>query len=319
MAPVKDPVISVVVATCDRPERLRRLLAGLRAQDLDGGRFEVIVVDDGVSPATSRLLEQERSAGGLSLRTSRTEGRRGPARARNIGWRQAAAPLVAFTDDDCVPASSWLASGLARAEEFPGAIVQGPTEPDPAELGNVSVFSRTIRQAQLGPHYETCNIFYPRALLERLGGFDESFGARSAGEDTDLAWRALGSGGTSVFAPDARVLHAVEDVGPARTLRLATRWTSCVRLLAEYPQTRVMLERGLFWNVWHYMLLRCAIALFGPKWLRRVLVIRYLRAMRQRGRGLGAGVWSVPFLILHDAVETAAIIQGAIRYRTLVL
>ncbi|HEY2772095.1 MAG TPA: glycosyltransferase [Solirubrobacteraceae bacterium] len=314
-----DPVISVVVATCDRPERLRRLLAALRAQDLGGDRFEVIVVDDGLSGETSKLLDRERAAGDLSVHASRTEGRRGPARARNVGWRLAAAPLVAFTDDDCVPSSRWLTAGLARAEEFPGAIVQGPTEPDPSELGNVSVFSRTIRQAQLGPHYETCNIFYPRALLERLGGFDESFGARSEGEDTDLAWRALGSGGTSVFAPDARVLHAVEDVGPLRTLRLATRWTSCVRLLAEYPQTRVMLERGVFWNVWHYMLLRCILATFGPRWLRRVLVIRYLRAMRVRGRGLGAGLWSVPFLILHDAVETAAIIQGAVRYRTLAL
>jgi GT2 family glycosyltransferase len=319
MSAVQDPVVSVVVATCDRPERLRRLLAALRAQDLGSDRFEVIVVDDGLSPTSPDVLAHDGPARGLSLRTSRTGGRRGPASARNIGWRLARAPLVAFTDDDCVPASGWLSAGLTRAEEFPGAIVQGPTEPDPSELGNVSVFSRTIRQAQLGPHYETCNIFYPRTLLERLGGFDESFGARSAGEDTDLAWRALGSGGTSVFASDARVLHAVEDVGPVRTLRLATRWTSCVRLLAEYPQTRVMLERGVFWNVWHYMLLRCVLALFGPRWLRRVLVVRYLRAMRVRGRGLGAGAWSVPFLIVHDAVETAAIIQGALRYRTFVL
>ena len=33
---------------------------------------------------------------------------------------------------------------------------------------------------------------YPRALLERLGGFDEAYDF--GGEDTDLAWRAIEAG-----------------------------------------------------------------------------------------------------------------------------
>jgi GT2 family glycosyltransferase len=162
-------------------------------------------------------------------------------------------------------------------------------------------------------------MFYPRAVLERLRGFDESFGPASAGEDTDLAWRALGSGSTALFAPEALVFHAVERIGRARTLRRAQRWTSCVRVIADHPQSRAMLERGLFWNVWHYLLVRSVLSTLGPRWLRRWLLGRHLLALRNRSAALSAGWQWVPFLLLYDVAETWAIVRGAIRYRTPVL
>src|SRR5690349_1100437 len=70
--------VSVVVPTCGRPDLLRRCIAALEAQTLPPARYEIIVVDD-------------------------TASRRGPAAARNIGWRRASAPIVAFTDDDTTP------------------------------------------------------------------------------------------------------------------------------------------------------------------------------------------------------------------------
>jgi GT2 family glycosyltransferase len=162
-------------------------------------------------------------------------------------------------------------------------------------------------------------MFYPRAVLERLGGFDESFGPTCAGEDTDLAWRALDAGCPALYAPEALVFHAVERLGPARTLRRAQRWTSCVRVIADHPQSREMLERGLFWNVWHYLLLRSALSTLGPRWLRRWLLARHLFALRDRSAALGAGWPWVPFLLLYDIAETWAIVRGALRYRTPVL
>ena len=56
-----------------------------------------------------------------------------PARHRNLGWRAARAPLVAFTDDDCRPEPDWLEVLLAAARRHPSAIVQGATRPDPFE------------------------------------------------------------------------------------------------------------------------------------------------------------------------------------------
>lgn len=137
-----------------------------------------------------------------------------------------------------------------------------------------------MRIERLGPQYETCNIAYPRALLEALHGFDERFGCQPAGEDTDLAWRAIAAGHEAVFVSAALVHHAVEPDRRGRSLRRAARWSAVVRVYADHPATRAMLYRGRFWNVWHYLLYRSLLALAGPPWLRRLLVTRHLLALR---------------------------------------
>jgi GT2 family glycosyltransferase len=316
---VPELLVSVVVSTYNRPERLRRLLAALRAQTLASEAFEVVVIDNGSGPATAALLERESSAAGFELRTARNDLTRGPAGGRNDGWRLARGPLIAFTDDDCAPSPDWLAVALELAASYPGAIVQGPTRPDPGELGRDGLLSHTVTVERLGPQFETCNIFYPRGLLERLGGFDERFGLLPAGEDTDLAWRAIESGAPAVFAERAVVLHAVERVGIAGALRGAARWGTGLRVYAEHPQARAMLYRGVFWNVWHYLMWRSLLSLWGPARLRRLVLARHLLELRRRAREQRAGAWAVPFLLVHDAVECWAIARGAVRSRTLVL
>jgi glycosyltransferase involved in cell wall biosynthesis len=314
-----DPLISVVVSTFNRPARLERLLRALSEQSLPADRFEVIVVDNGSGPETGRVLAAQRASGRLVLRCERRPVTLGPAGGRNAGWRRAQAPLVAFTDDDCRPTPGWLEAMVAAFASHAGAVIQGPTRPDPAERDRDGWLSHTVSIECLGPQYETCNIVYPRAVLERLGGFDESFGLRPAGEDTDLAWRAIESGAPTAFAPDALVLHAVERVGARGRLAIAARWGPVVRVLAEHPGSRAMLHRGRFWNVWHYLLWRSVVATAGPPWLRRMVLVRHLITLRKRARQEGAPSAAIPWLLVHDAVECVAIARGAIRYRTLVL
>ena len=312
--------MTVVVSTYNRPARLKRLLAGLRAQELPVHSFEVIVVDNGSEgTATQAVIAEELRRDELRLRTVRHAVTRGPAAGRNTGWRLARAPLVAFTDDDCVPDARWLAVALALHRQRPGAIVQGRTEPDPGELASGGLLSHTVRIERLGPEYHTCNIFYPRAVLESLGGFDERFGPAPAGEDTDLAWRAIERGHGTVFAADAVVFHAVERLGARGMLRLAARWSDVPRVFADHPQLRATLNRGVFWTVWHYLLWRSLLALFAPAWLRRMVLTLHLIALRRRARTAGAGAWAIPYLIVHDIVECWALARGALRHRTLVL
>jgi GT2 family glycosyltransferase len=313
---VPEPLVSVVVSTYNRPARLGRLLDGLGVQTLAVGEFEVVVVDNGSGPETGRVLAAERGRERLTLRGARYAVTQGPAGGRNAGWRLARAPLVAFTDDDCVPTPRWLEALLAAAREHPGALLQGPTRPDPTELARDGVLSHTVTIERLGPQFQTCNILYPRAVLEALGGFDERFGTEPAGEDTDLAWRAIESGCPAAFAPDAVVHHAVQPLGAAGMLRLAARWSEVARVFARHPEIRSLLYRGLFWNVWHYLLWRSLLALAAPGWLRRFLLTRHLRQLAVRAREQGAGAVAIPFLIVYDAVECWSVARGAVRHRT---
>ena len=220
----------MVVATRDRPVTVETLLAALERQTLPRSSFEVVLVDDGPSaspvadgdPRVDRLLRHERSTG--------------PATARNTGWRAAAAPLIAFTDDDCRPEPGWLEAGLRAHRAAPGAIVQGRTRPEPDEEHLLDhPRARSIRVERLGPFFETCNMFYPRPLLERVDGFDEAIPTAGA-EDTDLALRLLEAGTPAVFAPEAVVNHVVRQFTVADAVRFTRRWRTLVALVKRHPR-----------------------------------------------------------------------------------
>src|SRR5439155_24140943 len=117
------------------------------------------------------------------------------------------------------------------------AVVQGRVEPLPGERDRIGPFARTLWVREAGPFYQTANILYPRALLERLGGFDEAY-PFPAGEDTDLGWRAVEAGARVVFAPDALVWHAVHEPGWRGLVRDARRWGSAVRIVKRHPGLR---------------------------------------------------------------------------------
>ncbi len=315
------PAVSVVVATRDRPERLATLLESLRGQSLAADSFEVVVVDDGSRPDTAALLARERDRAGPSLRVvSRTQSS-GPAVARNEGWRAAGAPVVAFTDDDCEASPSWLAEGLAASDLAGGVAVQGRTEPNPAELDRMGPFTRTLAVREAGPFYQTCNMFYPRELLERLGGFDERYPA-PGGEDTDLAWRALELGGEIAFAERALVLHAVEDLGPAGYLKVALRWSDGMRVFRRHPGLRrQVFSYGVFWKESHALLAQSALALALARRTppTALFVLPYARQLASRCAATGSSSGYIPYLALYDAVEAYAAIRGALRQRVIVI
>src|SRR5438270_1068769 len=58
---VAEPLVSVVVSTYNRPDRLARLLSALCAQTLPRAAFEVVVVDNGSGPETGAVLARESS------------------------------------------------------------------------------------------------------------------------------------------------------------------------------------------------------------------------------------------------------------------
>jgi len=313
------PDVSVAVATRNRRDLLVQLLESLKAQTLPRESFEVVVVDDGSTDGTPELLARERDAGELQLQVIRRERAEGPAAARNDAWRAAGAPLVAFTDDDCTATPRWLEAGVAASRAEPGAIVQGRTDPRPDQLDRISPFSRTQIIHGVGPLYETCNIFYPRRLLEELDGFAADTYSMPAGEDTDLAWRALERGVEARYEPEALVHHAVLPAGPVGMLRSALRWHTAIPVFARHPELRrVHLHRGVFWSDVHEHLLRFLLGLVVARRSRLVALVLcrpyLIRLVRRR-----SGPLLAPYILLLDLVELASVLRGAARSRVLVV
>lgn len=319
------PVVSVCVSTYDRPEMLARLLAAVAAQE-SAADLEVCVCDDGSPTPTGLVLNEWRER--LALRTVRLDTNGGPARGRNAALALATAPVVLFTDDDCVPQPGWVAGHLAAhadaASEGPaGVVVVGRVVPDPAEADREGPFSRTLR-VEDARFFQTCNVSYPRDLLEAVGGFDETF-RRPSGEDTDLGLRCLALGATAVFAPDALVWHGVRASSWRTSLREAVRWADVPLVVRKHPGVRAdRMHRRWFWKASHPpTLLALAGLLVAPRhspalllllpWLRFRTRVWPVRASRSRRPVVLAGQ------LVIDGAEVATMVRGSVRHRTLVL
>jgi glycosyltransferase involved in cell wall biosynthesis len=316
------PRVSVAVATYERADRLERLLDGLRAQTLPAQDFEVIVVDDASGEATMATLDAAVASGDLDLHVIRHPENRGRAMSREDGWRAARAPVVAFTDDDCVPAPDWLETGLAACAENAGAIVQGRTEPDPEEVDRLGPFARTVRVPDYDAAFQTCNIFYPREVLESAGGFDtEAFGRVHGGEDSDLAWRAIKGGARAVFDERPLVRHAVNELGPTGKLRVCAGWT--LLAYARHPELRrAHFATPIFWKHTHLWLARALLGLLLPRrlWALKVwLALPWARSLYARGRLEGGGPPLAPFYAACDVAEMYAAARSSAKYGRLML
>jgi cellulose synthase/poly-beta-1,6-N-acetylglucosamine synthase-like glycosyltransferase len=311
--------VAVVIPTRARETRLRFALEALAEQTLDRSRFEVLVVraPDSNPPFAT-------APGGLEVRFLRAE-TAGPAVQRNLGWRASAAPLIAFTDDDCRPEPAWLEQLLAGA---PGAIVQGRTYPDPDERHLLYGLARSVEIEGPSAWFETCNIAYPRAVLEAAGGFDEAFPS-NWGEDTDLGLRAQDAGAAVTHAPAAAVRHAVIHRTLPAAISEARRREALALLLARHPRQRSRLPGGVFANRTHA---RLALAAAGAAALPRTrlgwlaiapyplaALVSHLRSAPRTPRSLAAFCAHLPPAVALDVAEVAATVRGAIRHRSPVI
>lgn len=292
----------------------------MASQTLGPDRFEVVVVDDGSQDGTAQLLDSRMQGGGLPLRAIQGPAA-GPAAARNRGWRAARADIIAFTDDDCEPPPDWLEQVLAEAARHPGEIIQGPTTPIPHEVGDIGPFSRTNEITKPSASYETCNIAYPRDLLERLGGFDEIF-PDALGEDTDLGWRARALGASLHWSDRVRMHHAVDYLGPIGFLRTALRGADAVLVFRRHPRLRQEIRWGV---VRHAGTPGLAVAVLGFGLARRsrllgsLLLLPYVRHLARTCARQRASLVLAPYYALWDILFLVTALRGSIRHRTLVL
>jgi GT2 family glycosyltransferase len=323
----RPPEVAVVVATYNRAGLLPRLVAALAAQR-GIASYEVVIVDDCSPDDTASVLAGLAGRSSIPLTVLRQERNAGPAAARNRGWRATTAPLVVFTDDDCVPQPDWLAAivaSLATAD-----LAQGRTRPDPEQARLQGPFSRTLDVPVMDGFFQTCNIGYRREWLERLDGFDEEF-RFPMGEDTDLAWRALENGADAVFVDGAVVHHDVRPSSALVQIKDSARWESVALIVRKHPEIRQKLHSKWFWKAAHAPALAAfvglllavptgdarrrsiGLALLAP-YVKHRMVDAPLPYTRRRHR-----LRLLPAAFAVDLAEVAVLARASARYKRLVL
>jgi len=207
-------LVSVVIPTVNRRDSVVRTVSTVLRQNLPASEYEVIVVVDGGTDGTTHAL---RGLGAEpQLRVLELETNQGPSTARNVGLSAASAELLVFLDDDIICTPDLLCAHVATHAEMAGrseiaglgAIYVAPEHPPSlaAEsflrgLGAVYLRHRDYPEE---PWPENAWSFaitsIARAVLERVGGFDERFRKR---EDGELGVRLLEAGVRQKFVGSA--------------------------------------------------------------------------------------------------------------------
>ncbi|MEW5809772.1 MAG: HAD-IIIA family hydrolase [Actinomycetota bacterium] len=203
--------VTIVVPTIGR-ESLQRLITAL--DHGDGPRpAQVILVDDRPGRHTLALQSD------LPVKVLESGGR-GPAAARNVGWRAADTRWVCFLDDDVLPSATWLSElqrDLAAADSAGAAGSQGRIDvPRQASDRPTDDEQRTLRLATA--QWITADMAYRRDVLIEVGGFDHRF-PRAYREDSDIALR-ITAAGHCISRGDRRCDHPVAPATWRTSLRV---------------------------------------------------------------------------------------------------
>jgi GT2 family glycosyltransferase len=225
---------------------LRLVIPSLLHQDVVPERYEILVADSNSTDGTAEYL---RGIEGVRHLPGAYGGR---AAARNAGIRAARGRIVLFNDSDIIASSDLVSRHLARHVDEPCAVVGLEVQ--------VRSYEEYLRKSQNPPardtlhpptrkrlswlYFLTGNASVPKADLDAVGGFDESFTGYGH-EDLELGYRLQAHGLKIVYEPKAVNYH-LQDVGfedQKAKMELAGR--STVRFYRKHPDFVVKLRLGM--------------------------------------------------------------------------
>jgi GT2 family glycosyltransferase len=195
--------VSVILPHYNDLENLKLCVSLLLKQSFPRERFEIIVAENNSKCGIDAVI----AACGPDVRVIPAP-IQGAAEARNTAIAASRGEILAFIDSDCRPALDWLERGVAALEK--ADLVGGRVEvtvTDPLHPTAVEAFEMIFafdyrRYVEDEGFAVTANMFAPRAVFEKVGGFRAGYA-----EDMDWGKRATGLGYRWVCAEDAAVSH----------------------------------------------------------------------------------------------------------------
>jgi len=181
--------VSVVIATYNRRDILERSLEYLFRQDYPKDQYEIIVVDDGSSDGTQKMVEEKNPSCGLKYLKHKE--RRGQSKAKNLGINHAQGKVIIFIDDDVLCPPQFIKEHMRCHKKYHNVIVDGPAI-NTNRIDNL--FNDKKRRLLafldfLGASFITSNTSCKKDSLIKAGRFDEEFGRKFGWQDRELGFR----------------------------------------------------------------------------------------------------------------------------------
>ena len=209
------PFVSIVVPVKNEAAYVEQCLEGILAQSYPGNRFEIIVVDNGSSDDTLRIVERYCHLSNFQLLINEGDT---IAIVRNWGAKKAQGSVLAFLDGDCIPHANWLQVGveLLHSNERVGCVGFVAAEPGPNDtwvekswyhVSSTSKYTGTTPVDWLA----SFNLILWRRIFEEVGGFNETL---ITCEDAELGYR-IGAKYGVLISDASKVRH----LGESKTLR----------------------------------------------------------------------------------------------------
>jgi glycosyltransferase involved in cell wall biosynthesis len=208
-----QPGLSLICATKNRHDELRRLLVSLYAQTSQ--QFELIIVDQNETALIYGLVEEFKNHIKIvHIRSSFSSN----TKARNEGARQASYTWLGFPDDDCWYPDDAIAKllQLVKREEAEGVFINWS---DPLPVIPMKMFSFESGIMKLDEAFTLAScicIFFKAETFRQVNGFNEKMGLGTdtlvkAGEEQDLMLKVISQGGRIYKEPAILVYHAMNE------------------------------------------------------------------------------------------------------------
>lgn len=239
MNTTSQPEISVLIATHNRRELIRRCLETLADQTQDAATFEAVVVVDGATDGTTAMLREMETP--FELRVFERE-QGGQAAALNAAIEAARAPVCLFIDDDVVASPQLLEAHLAGHKANARTLGIGSLTQQPSDTPDwyAHAFARSLvghyEELSTRPaRWDDCygaNFSAPRAALLEVEGFATDL---PIGDDFDIAYRLCELGLIPTYLPTAYGVHDDQKLRPLMLSDARRQGLAHVELSVRHP------------------------------------------------------------------------------------
>jgi O-antigen biosynthesis protein len=197
------PKISVIIPSYNSMHTIEKCLDSVINQSINLP-YEIIVVDSS-NDKTPEIMQSYLSM----VRYFHLAKKTIPAIARNIGVEKAAGEYVAFTDSDCVVASTWLEEVMKAHQSGYQVVCGSIANYRPRNIVSIAEYFLEFREfserspKRLINYFPSCNFSIKSHLFKKIGGFPDI----RASEDMFLGYNLTKAGIQILFQPEINIKH----------------------------------------------------------------------------------------------------------------